>query len=163
AASAAWALALVMVFSTSTRAQAPAAFTPLDSASPPAALAVPISLRVDNISLGAAINEVARRTNVSIVFDPSLAGLARTVRMDVERVVAARVLVRLLDGSPLQAMVSSAGAIVLTARARRDDDRPVVRGIVRQADGPIENVHVALAGTRFETTSDRGGRFTFGA
>ena len=88
------------------------AFAPLDSLAPPVALAVPISLRLSKVALRDAIDDVAQRAKVGIVFDPALVGLSRVVSIEAQRVPAAHVLLRLLDGSTLQAMVSPTGSIM---------------------------------------------------
>ena len=142
--------------------QLPASFIPLDSLVPPSALSTPIALRLDRVPLRAAVNEIAQRARVSIVFDPGLAGLDRPVSVDAERVTAARVLLRVLDDAPLRAMTSPTGAIVLVAKPKSETERPLVAGTIRQADGPLSGVHVSLVGTRFETATDAAGRFVFG-
>src|SRR5262245_40702714 len=129
--------------------QVSASFMPLDSLAPPSALSTPIALRLDRVPLRAAVNEIAQRARVSIVFDPDLGGLDRSVSVDAERVPAARVLLRVLDDAPLRAMTSPSGAIVLVAKPKSEAERPLVAGIIRQADGPLPGVHVSLVGTRF--------------
>ena len=138
-----------------------AQFTPLDSLSPPTSLAAPISLRLHRTALRLAVSEIASKAQVSIAFDPSLDGLDRAVNVDAANVSAARVLMRTLGDTPLQAMTSTSGSIVLAARPRAE--RRLVAGTVRQPGGPLSGVHVSLVGTRFETATDIAGRFTFGA
>lgn len=138
-----------------------AQFTPLDSLSPPSSLATPISLRLHRTALRIAVSEIASKARVSIAFDPLLDGLDRAVNIDAANVSAARVLMRTLGDTPLQAMTSTSGSIVLTARPRTE--RRIVSGTIRQPDGPLSGVHVSLVGTRFETATDVAGRFTFGA
>src|ERR1043165_4760671 len=77
----------------------PASYSALDSLSPPGALAALISLRLNQVALRDAVNDVAQRARVGIVFDPTLPALGRTISIDVQQVSAARVLVRLLDGT----------------------------------------------------------------
>jgi outer membrane receptor protein involved in Fe transport len=140
-----------------------AQYTPLDSIKPPASLAKLVSLSLSRASLREAIAGVAREAGVSIAFDPTLAGLDRSVTVKADRVTAARVLLRLLDGSEVQAMTTADGSIVLTARPQSEERRTFVTGVVRQPDGPLAGVHLWLTGTRFEAMTDRAGRFSFGS
>lgn len=144
-------------------ARAQSGYIALDSVSPPAALAAPVTLRTAGEPLRVAVSDIARQANVSIAFDPALPGLDHTVAAAFERVAAAKALLRLLDGSNIQAMASTTGAIVLSARAKHDA-APRLAGTVQQADGggPIAGVHLSLVGTRFETMTDVAGRFNFG-
>ena len=151
------ALLLSMAF-----AKVGAQYVPLDSMTPPASLTALVSLKAGRASLRDAIGEVARQANVSIAFDPSLAGLDRPVTLQTTRVTAARALLRLLDGSGLQAMTTAAGSIVLTARAV-EERRTFLTGVVRNPDGPLAGVRLWLSGTRFEAMTDGAGRFSFGS
>jgi TonB-dependent starch-binding outer membrane protein SusC len=138
------------------------AFTPLDSSSAPAGLATLVTLHFTKSPLRTAISDLAKQANVSIVFDPALADLDRLVSLDVSAISAARALLRLLDGTSIRAMVSPSGSIVLVARVKHDDNRPLVSGLVVEPRGPLAGAHVSLVGTRFAATTDASGRFTLG-
>src|SRR5829696_190398 len=128
---------LVIGFAVALPSAALAQFTPLDSLSPPASLASPISVRLQRTALRIVVSEIATKARVSIAFDPSLDGLNQSVNVDAANVSAARVLMRTLGGTPLQAMASSAGSIVLTARPKTFGERQLVSGTIRQPDGPL--------------------------
>jgi hypothetical protein len=140
-----------------------AQYAPLDSTTPPASLAKLVWLRLARASLRDAIAGVAQQASVSIAFDPALAGLDRTVNFRADRVTAARALLRLLDGTGLQAMTTADGSIVLTVRPAGEERRTFLTGVVRQPDGPLGGVHLWLSGTRFEAMTDGAGRFSFGS
>jgi len=143
------------------RSSAPG-FVPLDSNNAPPSLSAPVTFRFSGVSIRWALGELSQRANVTIVFDPSLAGLTRTVHLSADSITVARAVLRLLSSADVDAMVSPGGSIVLTARARHDRERSMIVGIVRQASSPVAGVHLALTNTRFETTSDIAGRFNFG-
>src|SRR5215216_4286959 len=154
-------LAAIAVLPAQRETKSPA-FIPLDSSSTSVGLGTPVTLHLTKAPLRSAINDLAKQANVSIVFDPALADLDRLVSLDAGPVSAARALLRLLDGTSIRAMVSPSGSIVLVAREKHSDDRPLVSGIVVQPDGPLPGAHVSLVGTRFAATTDASGRFTLG-
>ena len=120
-----------------------------------------MTLRADTQALRFVLADLSRVSGVSIVFDPSMKALDKPVSVAFERVPFAKALLRLLDGTGIQAVVSSNGSVVLTAAGT--DRRRFVTGQTRQSTAePLEAVHVSLVGTRFETTTDDKGRFTFG-
>ena len=154
--------ALVTVASLGAQTPASSSYAALDSLSPPAPLAAAVTLK-GSTTLRAAIADVARQTNVSIVFDPALPGLDRVVRPTIESVSAAKALMRLLDGTEIRAMVTAVGSIVLTERPKRGDTRSFVAGTIRQPSGPLGGVRLTLFGTRFAAMTDAAGRFNFGS
>src|SRR4051812_17656621 len=144
-------------------AQTPSGAVPLDSMSPPPALAAPVTVHASRAALRVVISDVAQQANASIVFDPSLAAFNQLVTATMDRTPAAKAILRLLAGTGLQAMVTSGGSVVLTDTRKRDDERGLLGGTIRQQGMALGAVHVTLAGTRFETQTDAAGRFTFGA
>ena len=85
----------------------------------------------------------------------------RCVRMSVP---ARDVLLRVLEQSPLRALVSASGQIVLVrregSRTRTDDLRGSLRDAV--AGTPLAGARVELLGTRFATYSRESGEFSLG-
>jgi hypothetical protein len=142
-------------------AQTSSSYTALDSIQPPPSLDVPLTLDLRDVPIRAVMNEVARQAQISIVFEPSLAGMERRVTVRVERVAAARVIARVLASTSIQAMVSGAGTVVLTAKPRTSDEPAMVTGETRST-APLGNVHVMLRDTRFEATSNESGHFNLG-
>jgi hypothetical protein len=115
-------------------------------------------------SLRDAIARLTALANLSVVYDDSLPGLdARTnLRADAETVRS--VLLRALDASPLQALVSPTGQIVLARRSRARAPRDDLRGSARDASAgtPLVGVRIDLVGTRFGTYSRESGEFSLG-
>ena len=142
-------------------AQTSGAYTTLDSIRPPLSLAVPVSLDLRDVAIRDVMNEVARQAHVSIVFEPSLPGMELRVTVRAEDVPGAKIIMRVLVSTPIQAMVSAAGTVVLTAKHRMSEETTVVMGETRSTL-PLGGVHVQLRGTRFEATSNESGQFNLG-
>lgn len=158
-----WFTAIAAVLMAGARDLSSQEFSKLDSLTAPAPLGVPVSLKVRSVPLRFAIGALANEANATLVFDADLGGLDHNVTFRVDQVPFARALLRLLDGEPIQAMVATTGAVVLTKGESRERRRPIVDGSVSETGGPLGGVHLSLAGTRFEATSDAGGRFSFGS
>ena len=137
----------------------PRTFAPLTSEGPaPAALAGLVTLSFTDVTVADAVSAVAKAAGVSLTYDPTLAGLDRRVSATFTRRSAASAVIELLNGTGIQAMVSTTGQIVLVARptSRRAG---VIEGRVRDATtgAPLGGARVELVGTRFATvSSDRG-------
>lgn len=155
--------AAIVLASATPRCTAGAQYVALDSVTPPPALKTLVSLQPTKTTLRDAIGDVARQANVGIAFDPKLAGVDRSVTPRAERIPAAQALLRLLDGSGIQAMTTPDGSIVLTARIDTEERRSRLTGVVRQPDGPLGGVRLWLSGTRFEAMTDVSGHFNFGS
>ena len=142
-------------------AQTSSSYTTLDSIQPPPSLAVPVTLDLRDVAIRDVMNEIARQAHVSIVFEPSLPGIDRRVSVRAEGVPGARIIVRVLASTPIQAMVSAAGTVVLTAKHGMSEEATIVTGDTRSTL-PLGGVHVMLRDTRFEATSNDSGHFNLG-
>src|SRR5687768_5600553 len=145
------------------RAQAPApehrTFAPLTSDVPaPAALSALVTLTFCATTVADAVSATAKAAGVSLPSGPTLPGVDRRFPAPFARRTAASAIIDLLDGTGIQAMVSTTGQIVLVARPA--SRRPgVIEGRVRDATSgePLGGARVELVGTRFATvTSNRG-------
>ena len=142
----------------------PASFTPLTAESVNVeALRTPVTASFADVTVADAIASIAKQAGLSVTYDASLPGLDRRVSLSFDRLTAARALLRVLDGVPLQAMVSPAGQVVLLARhpVRR---AAVLRGSLSDAatSTPLGGARIELVGTRFATVSRDDGQFSFG-
>jgi hypothetical protein len=139
-----------------------AAFVPLraDAGAPLDAL---VTVNAAGRPLAAVVDEVARQAGISIVFDPTLPGLERPATLRATRVAAAAALVRLLDQTPVRALVSPSGGVVLLAREATRGG--AVHGLVRDSTtgAPVAGARVELLGTRFAAATRDDGRFAFPA
>jgi len=115
-------------------------------------------------SLREAIVRLAALANLSIVYDDSLPGLDARTNLRADGATVRSVLLRALDASPLQALVSPTGQIVLARRPRARAPSDDLRGSVRAADAetPLAGVRIDLVGTRFATYSRESGEFSLG-
>lgn len=138
-----------------------AGYSTLDSLRPPRPLETAVTIDVRDAPVRDVMNEIARQASVSIVFEPSLAGVDRHVAVHAVDVSAARVIGRVLAGLPIDALTSGNGSLVLVAKRRIAEGRAKVGGIVHAGE-PLSGVRIALEGTRFETVSDDQGRFRLG-
>ena len=146
-------------------AQAPAstAFVPLTADSTHGvALSTPVTVSFTGATIADAISAIAKQAGLSVTFDATLPGLDRRVSVSFTRATASEALLRVLEGTSLQAMVSPSGQIVLVARATRRAG--VVRGTLRDAatDTPVAGARVEFVGTRFAATSRENGAFSLG-
>jgi hypothetical protein len=131
----------------------------LASSPAPAALSAAVAVTVDSVPLSVALQEVARRAKVSIVYDRSLPGLGDRVSLHAENVTAAAAVLRLLDGKPLDALVAPSGQIVLVRHVARPGQ---LRGLVLDSAGvPVPNAFIELGATPLVTVSGADGSFTF--
>ena len=134
------------------------AYAPLRADVVPAALATLIQIDVDSIPLARVLQDIAHRANVGFTYDRRLAGLETKVTLHERRIAASSAIVRLLEGSLLQAMVSRTGHVVIVARRLRTDE---IRGLVIATNGePVGGARVELQGTSLVSVASASGAFT---
>jgi hypothetical protein len=141
------------------------AFTPLVADAPASsALSTPVTVIVTETPLSDIVSSIAKQANLSLTFDATLPGLDRKLTISLSSTSAARALLRALDNSPIQAMVSSSGQVVLVARPAPARRAGVLEGTVRDSttDAPVAGARVELVGTRLVTLSRERGDFSFG-
>jgi hypothetical protein len=156
---------IVALLAPAVSAQTPtSSFVPLTAESVTVeALRTPITASFANATIADAITNIARQAGVSLTYDATLPGLDLRVSIAFARTAASRAILRVLEDTPLRAMVSSSGQLVLLAR-------PAVRhagvlgGTLRDATTatPLGGARVELVGTRFATLSRDDGRFSLG-
>ena len=126
-------------------------------------LGAPVTMSFSAATVADAVSGIAKQANLSLTYDPALPGLDRQVTVTFTRATAAAAIVRVLERTPIQAMVSPSGQVVLVARspARRSG---VVSGIIRDAitAQPVAGARIELVGTRFATVSRESGAFSLG-
>ena len=117
-----------------------------------------------NGTLREAIARIALVANLSVTFDDSLPGLDARTTLRLDATPARVALLRVLEPSPLRALVSPSEQIVLVRRVRAMLPMNDVRGSVRDAVGqtPLAGARIDLVGTRFATFSRESGEFTLG-
>ena len=98
-------------------ADAPSGYVPLAAA--PAAtgpLSQPVTLDVAQKTLSSILTEIARQSRVSFAADPSLPGMDVAHDLKLAGVSARDAIQRVLEGTPLRALVSPTGQVVITRR-----------------------------------------------
>ncbi|HKH90158.1 MAG TPA: TonB-dependent receptor [Gemmatimonadaceae bacterium] len=138
-------------------------FTPLSATTRDARLDAPLRFTF-NGTLRELIVRIAARSGLSVTFDDSLPGLGARSSFRFDGASARTAILRALQGSPLRALVSPAGQIVLVRRAARAAPPTDLRGQVRDATvkTPVLGARVDLVGTRFSAYSRENGEFSVG-
>jgi hypothetical protein len=125
----------------------------------PPALSIVVSLDSDSVPLSRALQDVARRARVGIVYDRSLPGLGDRVSIHDASVTAAGAILHLLDGRPVDALVAPNGQIVLV---RHVTQAAQLHGLVLDSTGvPVPNALVELGPTPLVTVTAHDGAFAF--
>ena len=161
-------LSLLLLFAVTHRGLAQAAtasgFSPLVADSlAPSPLGTRVTLSFTDATVADAVAAIAKQVGLSLTYDPALPGLDRQVSLTFNRSTAADAILRVLEGAPIQAMVSTSGQVVLVARPAPRRAR-VVSGVIRDAitQRPVAGARVELIGTRFATVSHERGDFSLG-
>ncbi|MEO6528023.1 MAG: carboxypeptidase regulatory-like domain-containing protein, partial [Gemmatimonadaceae bacterium] len=128
-----------------------------------AGLDAPVSLLI-SAPVRDVVARIAAQVDLSLAFDDSLPGVNHRVTLRVVAMPARLALARALAGTPLQALVSPSGQIVLVAKPARKMRSASLVGIVRDAETGqvLDGVRVELVGTRFTTYSRDSGTFSLG-
>ncbi|HJU75683.1 MAG TPA: SusC/RagA family TonB-linked outer membrane protein, partial [Gemmatimonadaceae bacterium] len=125
-----------------------------------------ISLTLDRVRLGEALDELARHADVRIAYSQRVVPLGRRISVNLTAVPVQAALERLLRGTGAVARLEPTGQILIvpghtesTGRAPRMQGS--IRGTVRaaQSAAPLEGVVVSLAGTRYGAVSRADGRY----
>ena len=128
-----------------------------------AALRQAHSIRFDG-TVSAAIRLVAQTAGIDISFDESLPGLSSRVTLSGSRESTARLLLRIVDNSPLVVRVSRSGQIVVVARQDQKPGKVSIAGHVRDAatGEPIGDVRIEVSTESMRALSHGDGAFTIG-
>jgi outer membrane receptor protein involved in Fe transport len=121
-----------------------------------------VDMRLDDVTLSAALREVASKTGAEIAFSRDVAGLDRRVRLNVQGLTLAAALTELLFDKGLDVVVLGDDRIAIVTQAA-EPPPPVatVRGTVTDsATGVgVAGVHVIVAGTAVGGTTDARGAY----
>jgi hypothetical protein len=126
-------------------------------------LDTPVSISLSG-SLREIVGRIAAQANLSVAFDDSLPGLSYRTTLRTERMPAGVALQQVLDGTPLQALVSQTGQVVLVRRPQRPPRGASVGGTIHDSltGMPVAGARVELIGTRFAALTNDSGRFSMG-
>jgi len=120
-----------------------------------------IRLDVMDQPLAEVLRAIQRQANLDLVFGADLPGLDRRVTLLDTAGTAATLLLRTLEGLPLEVLVARSGQAVIVPRRSVQPDRYSVAGTVREsATGrAIDLVDVTVFSPARNAQSDAGGRF----
>lgn len=139
-------------------------FVPLRADATAAPLSNSVTVSVADAPLGDVIRDIVQQAGLSVAIDQTLPGLGQRVSLQLTGVTAAAALVRALQDTSLQAMVSPTGQVVIVPRAAGRRRPSLLRGTVRETDSadPVGGARIELAGTAFSAVSREDGTFSFG-
>ncbi|HEV7990921.1 MAG TPA: TonB-dependent receptor [Gemmatimonadaceae bacterium] len=137
-----------------------AGFVPLGPGATARALDAPVSISI-TAPLRVVVSRIAAQAAFGITFDDSLPGLDRLTTLNADRLAARIALDRVLSASPLQALVSPSGHVVLVRRPPRVVRSAHLGGTVQDAESglPVSGARIELVGTRFSAYSEQTGTF----
>jgi outer membrane receptor protein involved in Fe transport len=124
----------------------------------------PVSLKLDNATLAAALEEIDRQAELGLVYSSRVVPLGRRVTVELQDVAAEDALREVLRGTEVDVAVTLAGQIVLVKRAAPDpkpDSGGAVSGRVTdmKTGKAIPNVLVSLEDTRWRATTGEDGSY----
>ena len=134
-------------------------------------LAQLVTLNLTRATLGNILSEIARQSRVSFAADPSLPGMTVTRDLSLSGVSAREAIQRALDGSPLHALVSGTGQIIITRKpsasvreesAQQSGARFRLSGYVRsQASGEVvRRAQISLDADAIRIESNEDGYYS---
>ena len=151
---------------------------PVHLESAPEVLKQPVTLRLKQVTVAQALDELIARTRISLTYSRAFIPADRIVSVDVEGESVLQTLGRLLGDSGVEVWVSNSGRIALvpadnpppapapTPAADEGVSAPVMAAVItgRVVDSatsqPIQNAQVAVVGTPLGALTNAAGRFT---
>ncbi|HEX6533901.1 MAG TPA: TonB-dependent receptor [Gemmatimonadaceae bacterium] len=124
-----------------------------------------VDAELDGVTLAAAIQEVATRAGVEVVFSRDVAGLDRRVRLHAQGLTLAAALTELLFDQELDVVIAPGERLVIATRARGDeaprDTSGAVQGAVTDATShePLAGAQVVVTGTDARQVTGDDGRY----
>lgn len=158
------ALALLLPAIAAAQANNRSGFVPLRADVTAAPLSNQVSLTVVDTPVGDVIRGIVQQAGLSVALDQSLPALGQRISLSVTRVSAAAALLRALQDTSLQAMVSPTGQVVIVPRDVRPTRSLTLRGTVLELGSadPVAGARIELSGTVYTTLSREDGSFSFG-
>lgn len=169
----------VFVLSASALAQVKVASNSLDRASlklppqntVPQQLLNPISIDLNNVPLGRALQVISEKGNFQLLFSETFIPTGRIVSVSLDNATAAEALNQVLAQTATEYAVTSAGQVVLvpTKYTRNNQSGlpqqvPQINGIVvdEKTSEPLAGANVFIKGATVGAAADRNGQFSFG-
>ncbi len=122
-----------------------------------------IDVNFDSLSVRQAVNEIAAKAGIRLMYLDSVIPDTAVVRLRAEGITVAAALMDVLDGVGVDLVFTSAGSISLVQRPKRPAPRRagVVSGTVRDNTGRgVPSVNVTVEGSRLGTVTRDDGTYT---
>src|SRR5687768_14911003 len=98
----------------------------------PEAARTPVSLNLQNVTLENALRDITTRAGLGLSYRPGIGGLDRRVTLRADAIPAADAMLRVIEGSGLELLVSPNGkALLLRAAASTSNTHGSIAGVVR--------------------------------
>ncbi|MEX1063164.1 MAG: carboxypeptidase-like regulatory domain-containing protein, partial [Balneolaceae bacterium] len=131
-----------------------------------------ITIRMEDVSVKEALEEIARKGGLGIAYNANLEALNRTVTLDHQVVTVGNALVFALEGTGYEPAISRTREIVLLPKPKEDTAGPeeypaeayqeIVEGQVVDAatSQTLPGVNIVVSGTAIGTVTDADGNFS---
>ena len=136
----------------------------------PAALRQPVTLKLHDVTVQRALQEVMLQTGIALTYSSAVVPVEHRVDLDVRAESAVDVLRRVLGDTGIELWVTAEGRMALVpgappAPAARTAQVGTVRGRVtaRASGQPLEAANVFISGTRSGALTDAQGNYVIGA
>jgi TonB-linked SusC/RagA family outer membrane protein len=143
----------------------------IDESDAPVLLRQPITVRLSNVTLERALQEIASRAGVSLSYSRAVVPLERVVTVDVRDGTVLRALYQVLGSTDVELWVSTEGrmALVPAAAAEAPAGSGVANGSIAgrvtmaESSEPLYGATITVSGTRLRSATDADGRYTVAA
>ena len=139
----------------------------IDESDAPVLLRQPITLRLRDVTLERALQEIASRAGTSLSFSRAVVPVDRVVSLDVRDGTVLRALYQVLGNTNVELWVSTEGRLALVpaaapAAATAAEANGIIAGRVTTAESsePVYGAVVTVAGTRLRASTSTDGRYT---
>ena len=137
-----------------------------DDADAPMLLRQPITVRLHDVTVERALQEIAAQAGVTLSFSRAVVPLDRIVSVDVRDGTVLRAFYQVLGKTNLELWVSREGRVALVPAAVMSDDRSrasgAITGRVTMAGSqePVYGAAITVSGTRLRASTNAEGRYT---
>jgi TonB-linked SusC/RagA family outer membrane protein len=136
----------------------------IDESDAPVLLRQAITLRLRNVTLERALQEITAQAGVPLAYSRAVIPVDRIVSVDVRDGTVLRALYQVLSGSKIELWVSTEGhmALVPASAAADDEANGTISGRVTIADSnePVNDATISVSGTRLRAATGLDGRYS---
>ena len=136
----------------------------IDESDAPVLLRQAITVRLRNVTLERALQEITARAGVPLAYSRAVIPVDRIVSVDVHDGTVLRALYQVLSGSQVELWVSTEGHMALVPASAAEDAEAngTVAGRVTMADSnePVYDATISVSGTRLRAATGPDGRYS---